>query len=81
MLLILMDYTDDIVLFADTIREEEPLLRKLKSSSKSSGVFLNPNQTKYMHIKTSANDSVHSSDGSQIENVEDFKYLDSNTNS
>ena len=33
------------------------------------------------HINPSANDSVHSSDGSQIEKVEDFKYLGSYTNS
>ena len=28
-----------------------------------------------MHINPSTNDSVHSSDGSQIGKVEDFKYL------
>ena len=53
----------------------------MESASKSTGLFLNPSKTKYMHINPSANDSVHSSDGSQIEKVEDFKYLGSYTNS
>ena len=34
-----------------------------------------------MHINPSDNDNVNSSDGSQIEKVEDFKYLASYTNS
>ena len=52
----------------------------MESASKSTGLFLNPSKTKYIHINPSANDSVHSSDGSQIEEVEDFKYLGSYTN-
>ena len=67
-----LDYADDIVLFADMIQE---------SASKSTGLFLNLSKTKYIHIYPSANDSVHSSDGSQIEKVEVFQYLGSYTNS
>ena len=44
-------------------------------------LFLNISKTKYIHINPSANYSVQSSDGSQIEKVEDFKYLGSYTNS
>ena len=76
-----LDYANDIALFADTIQEAELLLHKVESASKSTGLFLNPSKTKYMRIKPSANDSVLSSDGSQIEKVEDFKYLGSYTNS
>ena len=76
-----LDYADDIALFADTIHEAELLLHKVESASKSTGLFLNPSKTKYIHINPSTNDSVHSSDGSQIEKVEDFKYLGSYTNS
>ena len=76
-----LDYADDIALFADTIQEAELLLHKVESASKSIELFLNPSKTKYMYINPSANDSVHSSDGSQIEKVEDFKYLGSYTNS
>ena len=76
-----LDYADDIALFADTTQEAELLLYKMKSASKSTGLFLNPSKTKYIHINPSADDSVHSSDGSQIEKVEDFKYLGSYTNS
>ena len=76
-----LDYADDIVLFADTIQETELLLHKVESASKSTGLFLNPSKTKYIHINPSANDSAHSSDGSQIEKVEVFKYLRSYTNS
>ena len=76
-----LDYADDIALFADTIQKAELLLHKVESASKSAGIFRNPSKTKYMHINPSANDSVHSSDGSQIEKVEDFIYLGSYTNS
>ena len=53
----------------------------MESASKSTGLFLNPSKTKYIHINPSANDNVHSSDGSQIEKVEDLKYLRSYKNS
>ena len=55
-------------------------VNKVNSASKSTGLFLNPSKTKYIHIKPSANNSVHSSDGSQIEKVEDFIFLGSYTN-
>ena len=76
-----LDFADDIVLFADTIQEAELLLHKVESASKSTGRFLNPSKRKYININPSANDSVHSSDGSKIEKVEVFKYLGSYTNS
>ena len=44
------------------------------------GLFLNPSNTKYIHINPSANYSIHSSDGIQIEKVETFKYIGSYTN-
>ena len=69
-----LDYADDIALFADMIKEVELLLHKVESASKSTGLFLNRSKTKCMHINPSANDSVHSSGGSQIEKVDDFKY-------
>ena len=59
------------------IQEVELLLHKVESASKSTGLFFNRSKTKYMHINQSVNDSVHSSDGSQIEKVEDFKYIGS----
>ena len=62
-----LDYADDIALFADMIQEAVLLLHKVESASKSTGLFLNPSKTKYIHINPSANDSVHSSVGSQTE--------------
>ena len=76
-----LDYADNIVLFADTIQEAELLLHKVESISKSTGLFLNPSKTKYIHINPFATDSVHSSNGSQIDKVEVFKYLGSYANS
>ena len=69
-----LDYADDntlVTLFADMIQEAELLLHQVESASKSTRLFLNPSKT---------NDSIHSSVGSQIEKVEDFKYLGSYTN-
>ena len=76
-----LDYADDIALFVDTIQEAELLCHKVESASKSSGLFLYPSKTKYIHNNPSANDSVHSSDGSQTDKLEDFKYIGSYTNS
>ena len=70
-----LDYADDMTLFVDKIKEAELLLHKVESASRSCGLFLRPSKTKYMIINLSAYDSVHSSGGSQIEKVEDFKYL------
>ena len=75
-----LDYAEDIALFADTTQEEVLLLHQVESASKYVGLFLKSNKTNYMHINTSANDSVHESDGNQIEKEEDFKYLGSYTN-
>ena len=66
-----LDYADDIALFAETIQEAELLLHKVESASKSTGLFRNPPK-KYRHINPPVNDSVHSSDQSKIEKVEDF---------
>ena len=60
-------YADHITLFADTIKEAECSLDKVESASKSTGLFLST-----MHINPFVNDSVHSSDGTQIEKVEVF---------
>ena len=76
-----LDYADDIVLFADTIQEAELLLHKVECASKSTGLFLNVSKTKYMHINSSGNDSVHSSDGSQIEKVHTLTQSHSMTSS
>ena len=62
-----LDYADYIALFADTIKEAENLLKEVESAFKSTRLFLNPSKTKYIYINPSANDSVYSSDGSQIE--------------
>ena len=56
-----------------------PLVHQVESASKSIGLFLNPSKIIYMRINPSVNDTVHSSDGSQIDKVEDFKYLGSHT--
>ena len=48
----------------------------MESASKSIGLFLNPSKT-----NISASNSVHSSSGSQIEKVDDFKCIGSYTNS
>ena len=70
-----LGYAGDIALLADTTQEAELLLLEVESASKSAGLYLNPSKTKYMHIHPSANNSVHSSNGNQIEKVEDVEYI------
>ena len=51
----------------------------LKLACQNVGLFLNAKKTKFIHIDRTNDDKLYSSDGSEIERVEDFLYLGSYT--
>ena len=76
-----LDYADDIALLENTIKSAQDLLNRVEKACQDVGLFLNAPKTKYMHLNPSTNTSLVSSDGSLIELVQDFKYLEGYTDS
>ena len=72
-----LDYADDIALLEDTILAAQNLLLKVEKACQDVGLFLNAPKTKYMHLNPSTDTKLYSSDGSEIERVDDFEYLGS----
>ena len=70
-----LNYADDIALLENSIKSAQDLLIHVKKASEDVGLFLNAPKTKYMHLNSSSNTTLVSSDGSPIELVQDFKYL------
>ena len=70
-----LDYADDIALLDNTIKDAQDLLLRVESACQSIGLFLNAGKTKYMHLNAEEASTLYSLDGSQIELVDDFKYL------
>ena len=70
-----LDYADDIALLENTIESAQDLLNRVEKACQDVGLFLNAPKTKYMHLNPSSVTKLVSSDGSQIELVQDFKYL------
>ena len=74
-----LDYADDIALLEDTILAVQSLLLKVEKACQDVGQFLNAPKTKYMHLNPSNDTKLYSSDGTEIDCVNDFKYLGSFT--
>ena len=72
-----LDNDDDIALLENTIKSAHDLLNRVGKACQVVRLFLNAPKTKYMHLNPSNNNSLVSSDGSPVELVQDFKYLDS----
>ena len=75
-----LGYADDIALLEDTISEAQGLLLKVELACQSIGLYLNTDKTKYIHLNPSSPGQICSLDGTEIELVDDFKYLGSYTN-
>ena len=75
-----LGYADDIALLEDTLQNAQHLLVKVEQACRSLGLYLNASKTKFMHLNPSSFNGLMSSDGCSIDNVKDFKYLGSYTN-
>ena len=76
-----LDYADDIALLENSIEAAQDLLIRVERACKDVGLYLNAPKTKYMHLNPSTNIHLVASDGSEIELVNDFKYLGGYTDS
>ena len=73
-----LDYADDIALTAMLLQEAQNLLSSLEDASAKVGLFLNAKKTEYMSIRgNECPASILSRDGTQLKEVDDFKYLGS----
>ena len=72
-----LDYADDIALLENSITDAQSLLLKVEKACLAIGLTLNASKTKYMHINASTVSILNSSNGSNIDKVNDFKYLGS----
>ena len=73
-----LDYADDIALTGTLLKDAQDLLTSLEKASARVGLFLNSKKTEYMTVNEEADHAqILSNDGSQLNEVNDFKYLGS----
>jgi len=73
-----LDYADDIALTAKLVRDAQDLLSSLEDASAKVGLLLNAKKTDYMCINGEEDHTpIVSRDGTQLKEVDDFKYLGS----
>ncbi|KAI8494372.1 hypothetical protein Bbelb_275980 [Branchiostoma belcheri] len=73
-----LDFADDICLLEDTIKAAQEFLYRVEHATQDIGLYLNALKTKFMHLNPPTRpQALLSSDGSTIEQVDDFKYLGS----
>ena len=73
-----LDFADDIALLSDTVEQACTLLLVVEKECKNIGLGLNAKKTKVMPINIKANEvNVKTMDGTQLDVVDDFKYLGS----
>ncbi|XP_072035741.1 uncharacterized protein [Amphiura filiformis] len=66
-----LDFADDIALLADSLSNAEELLHLVETAALTVGLSLNAKRTKGMV----SNMAAFTLDGSELEEVDDFKYL------
>jgi len=72
-----MDFADDIALVSEGIAQAQEMLALVEESAKSVGLVMNAGKTKYMKYNINDEVNIKALDGSEIERVDDFKYLGS----
>ena len=70
-----MDFADDIALLSEEIHQAQDLLLRVEASVAKVGLKMNAGKTKFMSYNQSKTVSLNTSDGTKLEEVEDFKYL------
>ena len=69
-----LDYADDIALLEDYIQAAQDLLHSVELACQNVGLFLNAAKLSlYMHLNPSSDNKLFSTDGTEIERVDDFK--------
>ena len=69
------DFADDLALLSDKIGNAEKLLRILETAAASVGLYMNTAKTKFIAVNTEK--KITAQNGCDLEQVNDFNYLDS----
>ena len=72
-----LDFADDIALLSELINQAQDLLTSVESSAAQIGLVMNAKKTKVMAYNQDDEVKIITRDGSQLEVVQDFKYLGS----
>ena len=73
-----LDFADDISLVSVTVEQVCTLLLAVEKECRNTGLGLNAKKTNVMPINIKANEvNVKTIDGTQLDVVDDFKYLSS----
>ena len=72
-----LDFADDIALLSEQIKQAQDLLTSVETSAPQIGLGMNAKKTKVMAYNQSDEVRIITRDTSQIEVVQDFKYLGS----
>ena len=72
-----LDFADDISLLSDEIAQAQELLLRVERECKKVGLGINAKKTKGLPLNVDSPAPLHKADGTEIEWVEDFKYLGS----
>ena len=70
-----LDFADDISLLSDEIEQAQELLLRVERECNKVGLGINAKKTKVLPFNTENPTTLHTTDGTEIEFVEDFKYL------
>ena len=72
-----LDFADDIALLSDEIQQAQELLLRVESECKKVGLGINAKKTKGLAFNIEEPAPLHTTEGTEIEWVKDFKYLGS----
>ena len=72
-----LDFADDIKLLSGEIHQAQALLERVETMAASAGLAINAMKTQVLAFNQDTEVSITSKGGTQLEVVEDFKYLGS----
>ena len=72
-----LDFADDIALISEQVKQAQTLLDRVETAAAAIGLMANPKKTKMMTFNCPSKIDIKTSDGSILEEVDDFTYLGS----
>ena len=69
------DFADDIALLSEEMQQAQELLQRVETSVAKVGLKMNASKTKFMSYNISTVENIKTIDGTELEEVKDFKYL------
>ena len=69
------DFADDIALLSEEMYQAQELLQRVETSVAKVGLKMNASKTKFMLFNQNRKSNLQTNDGSELEQVKDFKYL------